>query len=369
MSISNNNPKQVNKVINLDYLELSFFYELPTFSVMPKEFNINKNIRLEYVNDFKSQNFNIVANLLINDRLIGQLKYSPSNSFLSENTCHLKIENHHLYSANFFEYIDYLITEGFTFNSIVRIDIAIDTIKHNLLDFMKKYQQSELILCKGRAKDITTKLIGKTYKTVYFGSTQSSKFIKIYNKSVELSNNTKPYINYFYKVNGLDYVNNIVERLELTLRNPHTKLIDLNRLTDSSYLASICHTQFKNFYQFESNYIQHNKRMKKDCTPIHVNDFSPIILPKFKAVNKHTTLPIKQEIKRLYKHYLSEIELYKQPQKLNPNNEDSILVSTQIHIVNAKEVINRICQRHNLNEYLEKNKEHWKKEFLKNNSI
>lgn len=348
----------------MDWLELSFRGELPDFIENPETFYINNNCFLEFTNN-RNQYFQTIVNLWINNRKIGELKYNPSTAFIDENTVHFKIENHLLYSKDYPLYIDYLQTIlGLKFQHIVRIDIATDTINHNLLNFIRKYHNSTNIRIKGKQKKITINSKGKIYKTVYFGSMSSEKFIKIYNKTQELKAKDKAYIKGFWKLNNLNYQNNEVERIELTLKTKQAKYIDLNKLPDPNYLASICRTHFKNYFEFIGTYRQNNKTVKKDVTPLQFNEFQTQLLEKYKHIQKFTTKAQKMELKRLF----FNIQITKELIEIEHGKQNTV-TELYIAINNFSGAIRTINKLYNLEQYYDQNNGFWKKEFDKNKTI
>jgi hypothetical protein len=222
--------KQVDKPIVVDWLELSFKGNIPESIHNPKRLMLNGNCFIEYNTNVTNKYFHQVADLYIDFRKIGEIRFNPRNSYNDTETILFKFENWLLYENNYTDYVQYMVDVlGWNYNHIVRIDVAIDCINKNLLRFMKVYdspqnkERVERIFPKGRDKSLTINTIGDVCKTVYYGKCSADRYIKIYNKNEELKKSDKKYIPYFWKVNHLDYVNNPVERLELTLRQKQSK--------------------------------------------------------------------------------------------------------------------------------------------------
>lgn len=354
-----------SKTICLDYLEVSLIGNLPCYSNTPQYEYINNNCYLEFIHDHGNKFFNTVCSLYIDNRCIGELKYNPKTPFINDETVHFKYVNHLLYTKDYLKYIDQINKLlGLELHHIVRIDIATDVIKHNLIDFIKTYQNSVKIHQKGRKKALTIKSIGKEYKTVYVGSTKSDKFIKIYNKSKELEQSDKPYIPYYWGVNGMDFKNNDVERLELTLKTKQASTININELNNGNYLASLLYTHFRNFFEFKQTYKSHGKDYTKDCTPLDFTDYETKLLTKYKYIPKHTILPQKIELKRLYINSLIENELSKRKQ----TSKYRLPVRDYTHLYTFNKPIDRICELYNLHDYFDQKKASWNNEYIKQQS-
>ena len=254
-------------------------------------------------------------------------------------------------------YIDYLSNElGFIYKHIVKVDIAIDCINHNLIQFIDKWQNSKYIRCKGRKKQLSTTQLNEN-KTYYMGSNKADKQIRIYNKSKELELSHKDYIKDFYYLNGLDYLLNTVERLELSLKGDLVRNIDLYSLNNPDYLASVIQTEFKNYFEFESNYLRNGKRVKKDINLISLEGFKTELLPKYNHTPTRSLRPFKMEIKRLYINHLNELEI-----GINNNGYNAASMTFYLPL-------KRICTLHNLTQWYNSKKDEWEKEFNRKQSI
>lgn len=337
---------EVNKLIVTDYLEVSFDFQLPS---IVKSFNICDCV-IEMTN-IKNNYFQYICNIYIHGDLVGELKYKPLNRFVGANTVHIKFENRLLYSKEFNYYLEYIRdVMNFKFNHILRLDIAIDTVKHNLLAFFRKFQNSKNIVLSGNHKKIHIEYIGKEYKTIHIGSSKSDKYIKIYNKSKELQTFYKEHIQEFYQLNGLDYIQNEVERIELTLRTKHLKNVDVQLLTDSNYLASVCRSHYKGLFEFYSNYVAHGKRSKKNVTPISLNEFRTTLLPVYKYSKSYSIKPQKMVIKKLF----MEVQTVKKLIAANGENFESL---NKISIY--EKAINEYCSTYKLTDYYNSKQQLW----------
>ena len=357
----------INQVVNVDYLELSFTDSkllIPVLLDNPNTYSINNECFIEYINDVNNKFFYNICNIYINSRLIGEIKFNPKTNFLKENTVHFKISNHLLYHSDYLDYIQYLIDLGFVYSHIVRLDICMDVITYFLLKFLKRFNNSNSIYCRGRAKKENCSIYGKEFQTYYIGSLSSDKYVKVYNKSKELLNSDKEYIKYFWKINGLDYINNEVERIELTLKQKQTRKIDVFKLLDSNYLASILKTHFKNYFDFFRITKSEGKTYERDITPINFKTYKTVLIEKYKYIPQYTNKPVKIEIKRLYINLLNEFELQKKYTKYQIEFKDSEKAANYFN-----QAIQRLIELYDLETYYFKNEQNWILEFKKNNNV
>lgn len=353
--------KGVTKVICIDYLELSMTKKLPIVLSNHECWLNDKSYIIRFENHNKT--FDSAYLLFIDGIKIGELKCNPQYSHVSDDTVHLKIDNQLLYSVECRAYIDYIIHElKFVYSHITRIDIAIDSTEFDVLSFMKKYMNSTHIKAKGRKKSIRTNFLDKLSQTVYFGSASSSKQIRIYSKLPEIQHSGKDYILDFYNVNGLNYNNAEVQRVELCLRTKNTKNIELEKLMDANYQASICRTHFKNYFEFIGRYREHNKWVKKNVTPINLNGFVTILLPKVINASKHSTKAYKTFLKGLY--ILALHEEYIQSQSLQSGLLMNDSLDAYTHLMGS---IHRILQlKPTLKIFYDSNIKKWQRQ-AKNN--
>lgn len=359
---------EFQKTIVVDKLVLSFHRVLPTQSTPKKQLVLNKNCYLQ-LTDMKDRKFQSTYNLFIDSHCIGTVKAHPNELYIDSDLVHLQFENYLLYSNYFLNNITYLTDVlNFKYKQIVTLDIAVDCIKHNLLPFVDHAIKSKHITMKGKGRINTVySKQSKTLETVYFGRSTSEKQIKIYNKSMELTVNDKPYIKYFWDANHMNHEDSIVERLELTLKNRYLKNINVYALDNCNYLASILELHFKNFFEFKSTYRQHNKTVVKSIAPINLSGFKTTKLHKPVQERKNTTLPIKIELKRLYNSYLNEELLRQVNVTTYTEHENRLSMRGQNGFISS---IMRLIELHpELQEYYSNRKKNWKQEFEKNNCI
>ena len=227
---------EVNKVIFVDNLEVSFHGNIPTLTDSKVPYSNGEN-KVKYYNpncfiEFKNNGnkyFRNICDLWIEGRKIGEFRFLPTSPFINDELINFKFENVQLYQKDFNRYIDYIVeTFEFKYQYISHLDIAIDCIDHNLLKFVNNYlyysnTTNYSTTHKGRLdkKNIVT----NNQNIIHWGKLDSEKYIKIYNKSLELTdtNNSKSYIPVCWKENKMIVENKTVERFELTLKQKNTK--------------------------------------------------------------------------------------------------------------------------------------------------
>lgn len=353
--------REVTKVICLDWLEISFIKKLPVIALNKSHWLDERSCIVRTENNKRT--YDGLYILQIDGIRIGELSFNSRFSFVPAEVVHLKIDNKLLYSDGCGKHIRYITNVlGFTYSHIKRIDIAIDSNDRDVISFMKKYMNSTKIRVKGKLKRINTITLGKASQTVYFGSSTSGKQIRIYNKIDEVLRSGKDYIFDFYTLNGLNHETAEVQRIELTLRTKFTKNIDIHRLSDANYLASICRTNFKNYFEFISEYREHNKTVIRNVTPVSFDGFTTTLLPRVAHTPAQSHKSLKMQLKSLYVNVLNEESIQSQP--LQPDSLISESIEANVHFLAA---IHRILLlKPTLMPYFRTNEKKWRK-AAKNN--
>lgn len=331
-------PKQTKQTIVIDWLTLSMTKQMPDVKEIKRKtiengkYQINDKCSIEYINS-QINGFNDSAYLYIDDTFVGTILFNSKND-LPKHTIHLIIENSLFYSNTFTGYIKYLVyTLDFRINHIVRLDIALDFIQMYIFLFLHKFDKSSNILKRGNATYKTTKK-AKSIIGFKIGSEFSDKQISVYPKTKELLSNPKPYIQDLWTANGMNHIDNDVERVELRLKTKELKNVDIWQLCNVEYLIAICRLHFKDYFQFESTYIQNYKPVIKDVTPFDItfNGLSTLYLNKIKATPKETDITLKTKCKSKVFDILFE-QLAQDNEKdltlINPENLDFALYSLE----------------------------------------
>ena len=361
-----------NKVIVVDNLELNFSGNIPLKSdyLINRIQDLNVNSYIEF-KPSGSKLYEVIGDLYVYERKVGEIRFSPRKAFIDSDLINFKTDNVQLYSSEYINHIDYLVNSlGFKYLNISHIAIAIDSTNGRSADFVRKYWVNT-DPTKSVSKSFQTRHKGKVNrddidprKTVHWGKVISDKSIKIYDKTMELkehSTEKSSYVNQFWKINGLDYQNNSIERFELTLRSKHAKLLDYKQLDNSDYLASIVKTHCSNYFQFERKIRNNNKTYCRDVTPITFNEFNTIKLDKYKYEPKYSLRGEHSTIKNLYKEYLETLFISLDTWVKNGITKVPDSLKQPSDLLNA---INSILSKYpSAHKYFDAHKKGWEKEF------
>lgn len=175
---------------------------------------------------------------------------SRSPEIIDPSFIQVKIENNILYELSPVARCQYVFSRlGWAVRNVTRVDIALDGA--DALSLVDRWLHG-VVEKAGRAS-VNPHYTGKRELTgADFGKKCSSKWMTVYNKSLELTKSNKNYIRDWWVSCGLSNTEN-VERVELKLRNEAVKKIedfDWTLLDDFEYLASILRTHTKNFFEF-----------------------------------------------------------------------------------------------------------------------
>lgn len=235
--------------------------------------------------------------------LIGEFSTCSKNSFLSPDTSFFKFENYVLYTFDIDTlkfFIDNLLFETCTkFNNFVRVDLALDTNSVFVNEFIELFKNNK-IHDKGRIQDFNfhfhqKKINGKNLiNQINFGSKFSSKYAKLYNKSLELETSNKLYIKDYFNNNfGTD---KNIWRLEFTLKSKFFKDLeyfnwkDIFHIKKQVNLIKLCK---KNFFEFVYTSSKKRNDSKDEYKLI---DFDLLISSK-KRITKRKILKVKTKSK------------------------------------------------------------------------
>lgn len=241
--------------------------------------------------DIRVRHFNDTFACYYLGELFGVLTFSPRSAVIPVEVIQFKIDNQHFYKQsrhrlNFA--ISTLLSEfELTFNNFTRLDIYVDFYKFNsqlsFEDFIHRYSVGQ-IETKGKITkwnpfyqrvDGSMKLTGFS-----MGSRSSDKFIRCYNKSLEIINSHKTYVKEYWERNGMNLPNDVYRfELQLTSKwfrevqpfklskdesgNVFTEKILTNLLSISSKdsLLNLLQLGLKNYFDF---FIQDERKVRND---------------------------------------------------------------------------------------------------------
>jgi|GEM_PF-2450422 Replication initiation factor. len=313
-------------------------------------------------------NFRFVSDLYVNTIKVGKLYYQPLKSYMPKDLMHLTIANEILYTTDLQNYIKYLLKIG-DYKQVVRLDLAIDYLlsNQNLVKKTINLLNNKNVVKKGKA-EYESHNIGLT--SLIYGSSKSNKQINIYNKTEELKQSNKPYINRFHFNNGLIVnKNDSIQRFELRLRKAATKSIDITKLNDSNYLKHLIMSNIKNFYDFKQRKKENYKTIVKNVTPLKLDHkINPEYLPIEQTIkattnnlNRGEIIGLKAEYTKYLINYLKHINVVNL-RHIDPKETTSYLEASNKHM----KAINAILEANQqLTIYYNAKSIHWEKEVKK----
>ncbi len=224
---------------------------------------------------------------------------------LQPNFVQFKAKNHVLYEIGFMQEFDVLCKSfSWKWRNPTRIDIALDGQGfHQVVDDIwnqrvKKVGQATW----GTYFDMNSKLQGYSW-----GKGGSDKYMRCYDKTVELKQSNKLYVKQMWDRAGLDQTEN-VHRLELVLKNDELKKypeFTPDLLDNFEYLASLMRTGFKKWFEFIDPADNKNTTRAKRIEYIDWDAVGGALLPKATAIPSTEVARFKQCAKTLYWTHLA----------------------------------------------------------------
>lgn len=211
-------------LINIDYLILNLS--------SPALCNSNALITLKndcfelVLQPFGTKTFKNRYEVFHHNEKIGTLLTTPHSSVLKKDLCQFQFENHLFYTMNlrnleklFNAFIDF---SDMKFESINRLDIALDLENPDgfYQEVLKRIQNNQLLIS-GKDKKISPYYVTEKGFPVLtgftIGSRSASRFLRVYNKSLEITKKPKEYILNTWENVGFDLSK--VWRFEYQLNN------------------------------------------------------------------------------------------------------------------------------------------------------
>lgn len=213
---------------------------------------------------------------------------NPRNSFLSKNSCQVKLNNELLYSQELEIVIQEIKECGVNFHCLTRIDICIDFLRFDSglkpTNFIDKFLKNKYIkLGKSKLSVFGSHYRKIEYNALNFKNKGSNISWKLYNKSLELREvKDKYYIRQMWTEAGYqEGIDDDVWRLELSLINLSVNHLSFQENFDVfSKLEFVINPMYQQFifnhyldssFRFKFNTHQKNISREKDVLLFHHN--------------------------------------------------------------------------------------------------
>jgi len=305
--------------INIDWFEATVMgVILPSYIEEPLQTISydNDNIVLKYAK-YGTKHFKYVYDVYFANEKesFATIQTAPRAKILDSLMSIIKIENYCLYSEGWTSKFEYLREAlGVEVNNITRLDIATDG--RGFRSMFEKVDNGSLSIV-GRAKLNAhgTEVINGVRKadSYVYGTAKSSKQISIYHKGISIEEQNKQYIANFWLKNGLiaNYEQREeIERAELRLYRKAINLIvdnemidettgdiftgvQITRLEDPAYLASIKKAHMKSYCEFVSSKEKAQRGNVSRCKVISLIDWSELnakTMQRLKTTQKPSTV-------------------------------------------------------------------------------
>ncbi|OUS02887.1 hypothetical protein A9Q86_02230 [Flavobacteriales bacterium 33_180_T64] len=254
----------------------------------------------------------------------GTLVFSPRSAIIDEHLCQFKLSNHLFYTNSLSTIKNQLIelTElmGLTYKNINRLDIALDfnESNHNVTALLRNICNND-VLISGREKDVNifsqTKKGKMTFQGVRIGARTSSRFLRIYNKTLESKKNLKTYILDAWSNMGItNDETNPVWRYEYQLSNKFLSELEgitLDSIFSNEGLFNLLKTANSNHFELKHNtekaQVNQEQNFAFICWDSVANTLELVskTITKIKRVIKETLIGQQRMVKSLLRSYVS----------------------------------------------------------------
>lgn len=318
--------------LNIDYLILNLNGELSEDSEAITIYDKNKSVFRLNLLEYGTKIFKNRYEVFFNNQLLGYLMTTPHSKALNENLSQFQFENHWFYTSSMSDLYN-IVTDfcNFTslkFQSINRLDISLDI--ENKDNFFQKLMNRVLntdLIVSGKDKKITPYFVtnmGKPDLTGFsIGQRTASRFLRVYNKSLELTKKPKEYILNKWLSTNIDVKN--VWRFEYQLnntffRNLHKVLLNNDLQIHESELLTygIFNTKSllqllviaeKNHFQLKYNTGKSQINKEKDFVVINWDYLFKVIgepitqIKRIKKIVEPSLLSVKRMVKSVFREY------------------------------------------------------------------
>lgn len=292
--------------INTDWFEATLEGDTFTGRELPKIIRPNNSNIALIKRQLGTKHYQNFYHVSVNGRPFGHVLAKPrEGNKLPESFLQFQALNNVQYETGFFDEVDYLFGNmGWELRNITRVDIALDGGQPSqvIKDLWSKKVQKIGTTKSHLHMNYKFELEGFTW-----GSASSGKYMRCYDKTVELKLSNKGYIRDYWEKTGLDTENNI-ERLELVLKNEAIKSIDefeWPKLKNIQYLASLMRTHFEGWFEFRDPTTSNNVS-RMDVVPyIDWESIDAKLLDRAESIPPDEITRTKQACKTVYLLYLA----------------------------------------------------------------
>jgi hypothetical protein len=300
--------KNINSTVVIDWLSVYFITQEDT---IPEPEDPEKEKVVQYSEHLVlvysgtgNKNFKYLWSVMYKGINVATvLSHTRSVKFIKKGVVKVDYKNHLFYTDQLWPVYDMLVKKlNLRFKNVSRLDIAFDGLNY-LYDFCNAYvkqdSKKKIVELKGRTR-INSKVLDRQtmkYQNFNIGAQNSSKFITIYNKSLDIVKTRKEYIQQFWLKNGilknrmpLDVLcNNLkrsqeekiylegyenIFRFEIRLKSEALNEIrgfKIDMLRDTNSLVSIVKLHVRSF--FDAVYLTDNNKISR-CINIDLLPFS-----------------------------------------------------------------------------------------------
>lgn len=313
-----------NPVINIDYLVLNCEGSNEHFD------KINSSTYQLELQDVGTKVFKNRYFLMFENEKVATILTNPHSKAIKQDLVQVQISNHLFYTYNFTslrKLVEIFILKALNLKitTISRLDISIDfdNSTNAVQNLANLIQNNELLLA-GKDKAFNPHYVsnkGKSELTgLYIGKRSSSRYLRVYNKTLEMQKTPKEYILERWKKHGLE--NNNVWRCEYELTNVFFHNRQINNETISTQIFSQ-YALLKLFQEAEKNHFELKKNTgkselnKEQTIPFFewsllfsTCEIKDLTISKIKKIIEPSILVQKRLLKAIFREYYISKQSY-----------------------------------------------------------
>jgi hypothetical protein len=248
-------------VVNIDYLIINLVGTMQNI-----ESYYNEKITFEQ-KEYGTKVFASAHTIKYNGQTMGTIYSAPRSKVIESDLCQFQFENHTFYTSDL-SYLRMFVFEltditGLRFKAVNRLDIAVDVSdKKGFYSGLVKDIVNDKMKIGGRSKAFSLHYETSEGKPVLngysVGKRSSSRYLRVYNKTVEIAKKPKEYISNMWAVNGLDPNN--IWRFEYQLNSDFFRDLKHNEIQDMTWgvfdrfvLVKLLEIAQKNHFEIKFN--------------------------------------------------------------------------------------------------------------------